>query len=198
MAECRSGKSWPRAVSNMQPFDDRGIHDDDNTSTWKAGGDSSPFAGLSHAKIIFGALTVIQSRNGQFSVESKWMSCHFICLTSQSHRTRMISIIKWHLTIKHPKGISSEPHILPFKFATDSSILNIFERNWGKNTSWMEVFARDMPSRRVKIKVEMVRGLREGEGSTLHIHIFVQFLLCFVSLQITSVQRQQQGCRMWY
>jgi len=164
MAECRSGKSWPRAVPNMQPFDDRGIHDDDNTSTWKAGGDSSPFAGLSHAKIIFGALTVIQSRNGRFSVESKWMSCVFICLTSQLHHTRMISIIKTHLTIKHPKGISSEPHILPFKFATDASILHIFEGYWAKNTSWMEVLARDMPSWRVKINVEMVRGIREGEA----------------------------------
>ena len=171
MAECRSGKSWPRAVPNMQPFDDRGIHDDDNTSTWKAGGDSSPFAGLSHAKIIFGALTVIQSRNGRFSVESKWMSCVFICLTSQLHHTRMISIIKTHLTIKHPKGISSEPHILPFKFATDASILHIFEGYWAKNSSWMEVLARDMPSWRVKIIFDMVRGSVKVIASLLIIHI---------------------------
>ena len=86
----------------------------------------------------------------------------FICLTSHSHRTRMISIIKWHLTIKHPKGIPSEPHILPFKFATDASILYILEGYWAKNSSWMEVIARDMPSWRVKIKVERVCGLREG------------------------------------
>ena len=168
MAECRSGKSWPRAVSNMQPFDDRGIHDDDNTSTWKAGGDSSPFAGLSHAKIIFGALTVIQSRNGQLSVESKWMSCVFICLTSQLHHTRMISIIKTHLTIKHPKGISSEPHILPFKFATDASILHIFEGYWAKSTPWMGVLARNMPSWRVKIEVERACEVCEG-GALLFI-----------------------------
>ena len=90
------------------------------------------------------------------------MSWHFICLTSQSHRTRMISIIKWHLTIKHPKGIPSEPHILPFKFATDASILHIFEGYWAKNTSWMEVLAKDMPSWRVKIIFEMVCELREG------------------------------------
>ena len=92
------------------------------------------------------------------------MSCHFICLTRQPHRTRMISIIKWHLTIKHPKRISSEPHILPFKFATDAFILHIFEGYWAKYTSWMEVLERYMPSWRVKIEFEMVRGLREGRA----------------------------------
>ena len=99
------------------------------------------------------------------------MSCHFICLTRQPHRTRMISIIKWHLTIKHPKRISSEPHILPFKFATDAFILHIFEGYWAKYTSWMEVLERYMPSWRVKIEFEMVRGLREDNSFTLQIHI---------------------------
>ena len=78
---------------------------------------------------------------------------------------------KWHLTIKHPKRISSEPHILPFKFATDAVILHVFEGYWAKYTSWMEVLERYMPSWRVKIEFEMVRGLREGEGFTLQIHI---------------------------
>ena len=99
------------------------------------------------------------------------MSWHFICLTSQSHRTRMISIIKWHLTIKHPKGISSKPHYLHYKFTTDASILHIFEGYWAKNSSWMEVLARDMPSWRVKIIFDMVRGLREVIASLLIINI---------------------------
>ena len=102
-----------------------------------------------------------------FLFESKWMSWHFICLTSQSHLTRMISIIKWHLTIKHSEEISSEPHSLHYKFATDASILHIFEGYWAKNTSWMEVLARDMPSGRVKIIFDMLRGLREGDSFNL-------------------------------
>ena len=35
----------------------------------------------------------------------------------------------------------------------------------------MEVLERYMPSWRVKIEFEMVRGLREGEDFTLQIHI---------------------------
>ena len=33
-----------------------------------------------------------------------------------------------------------------YKFATDASILYIFEGYWAENSSWMEVLARDMPS----------------------------------------------------
>ena len=69
--------------------------------------------------------------------------------------------------MKHPKGIPSEQHSLHYKFATDAFILHIFESYWAKNTSWVEVLARDMPSWRVKIISEIARGLREGDSFTL-------------------------------
>ena len=105
-------------------------------------------------------------RNGQYCVESKRMSLVFIHLTKQTHHTRMNSIIKTELIIKNPKGISPEPHILPLIFVTYTHISHIFERNCVKKSPGTAVSSRTMPSKQVKIKVEIACQLREDDGIT--------------------------------
>ena len=111
-----------------------------------------------------------------FFVEWKHLWCHVFNETSQTHQNRVISVIKWHHSIKNPKGISLQSHNLTLRVCKDASNSYSFQRICAKKSSGVDVFSRIMPSEMVKIKVEMALRPCADERTTSSSSTF--FLFC--------------------